>query len=966
MYTPAPPAFGGLVIEDFRRLPAVVVEPPPPPAVEVVLKREDPRRQRLFQLSIEIGDNLFRRGKPAEANRHFQLALTLATDRREVEARIELWRADVPPPPPPVVIVPEPVVVVPPPPPVRPRLAVFNFYVNAAPGLVPPAADSWAADCFASYCGGRFEIIDRGEVCWYMGRLGITMKDVLGDPCARVALAQALNARYFVFGAMVQTHSFDVTTHLIDAQSGARTGTGMIHVQDHGEMKLRMNELFDQLNLPPDQQPKAVQQAKDNEKALNDVRKLQQGGKYAQAADAARAALKGNPSSVALQRQLADSERRAEQARLEEARSKDELRRQAALMAARVPEEQLAKQAEHARLLAEAEAKAQSEATRRAQEAAKKRAYDQFVARGREAMQRNDYTAAVQAFQGATALVPSDDGFRELAGAKAKVEQAARDKAAVEQRQREDAAKKEREAAQARVEAERKQREAADAARRKAQQDRDDAEYAKRIAEAKQALAKQQYDAARAAAGAARQLKAGAEADGLLRQIGDEQALADAKKKSEQARLDEEKRQAAEHKKRDDAEAEAKRKQEQYAAALARAQKALGEKKYDEAVAAYQDSGKVFRTDAVLSGLKQAEDLRDRDRREHEAAEQKKVEEQKKAEQVRKLLADGPKALDARQFDQAVQIYLDASKLAPGNVDVLAGLSKAEHAHDEFARASRQQADAERARKVKDFVAGARRGIGARDFKAAEQALAEAVKLAPTDADVVKVQHELAAARLVKDAQAAFDAKKYDEAIAHANEALKLVPGDRDATALLHDAEKRRADAKAAADAEVRKRDEFNRAMATGQAAVTAKRYADAVKAYTDATQLNPSDPAAQKALKDAKAALDASKAPPLPPANPRGEFDREMAAGGAHEKQKQWAEAAAAYREALKQVPGDAKAAAALKNADFQTHMAEGQRLVGQKKFADAVKEYEEALKLFPDNKDAKDALKRARDGKP
>ena len=64
--------------------------------------------------------------------------------------------------------------------------------------------------------------------------------------------------------------------------------------------------------------------------------------------------------------------------------------------------------------------------------------------------------------------------------------------------------------------------------------------------------------------------------------------------------------------------------------------------------------------------------------------------------------------------------------------------------------------------------------------------------------------------------------------------------------------------------------------------------------------------------------------------------------------------------------MPGDAKAAAAQKNAEFQTHMAEGQKLAGQKKFADAAKEYEEALKLFPDNKDAKDALKRAKDGKP
>src|SRR5207249_3282728 len=159
---------------------------------------------------------------------------TLGGGRREVEIRLERCRQVQP------VVPVVPVIAVAP---LRPRLAVFNFYVNAASGLVPPAVGDWAADSFAAYCGNRFEIIERGEVCWYMGRLGVTLKDVLTDPGARVALSQALNARYFVFGAMVQTASFDVTTDLVDAQSGARTGSGKIHVQDHNEMKLRMNEL---------------------------------------------------------------------------------------------------------------------------------------------------------------------------------------------------------------------------------------------------------------------------------------------------------------------------------------------------------------------------------------------------------------------------------------------------------------------------------------------------------------------------------------------------------------------------------------------------------------------------------------------------------------------------------------------------------------------------------------------------
>ena len=629
-YTPAPPAFGGIVIEDFRRLPAVVVVAPPP-TIEIVLRKEDPRRQRLFQLSLELGDNLFRRGRHVEAERHFQLALTLTDNRREVEVRLERCRPHLPPPP----------VVVIAPPPVRPRLAVFNFYINAEPGLVPPATDSWAADSFAGYCGNRFEIVDRGEVCWYMGRLGITMKEVLGDPGARVALAQALNARYFVFGAMVQTHSFDVTADLIDAQSGAHTGQGMIHVQDHTEMKLRMGELFNQLNLPPDQQAKAAQQGRDGEKAVNDIRKLQQAGQFARAAALAREALKANPSSVALVQLQTENDRLAEQAQLAEARKQEEKRHAAELQATREREQKLAKQAEQARLLAEAEAKAQSEATRRNQEAIKKKAYDQFVMRGRDAMKRNDYPSAVQAFQSATALLPSDDGFRELAQAKAKADQAVHDRVVQEQQQRQAQAEKERDAALARADAERKKREAEDAVKHKAQQERDAAEYQRLIGAARQSLARQQYDAARSAVSAARLIKPGAEIDALQRQIQDDQALAEAKKKSEQAHLDEEKRQAAERKKREDADAEAK----------------------------------------------------------------KKIEEQKKVDQVRSLLADGQKAMVAKQFDQAIKIYQDASKLSPGNVDVLTALSKAEHARADFNRVNREKVEAERLQKIKDFVA---------------------------------------------------------------------------------------------------------------------------------------------------------------------------------------------------------------------------------------------------------------------
>ncbi len=239
-YSARPPAFGGLLIVDFARLP------PPVPAAEIVIVQEDPFRRRLLSVALELGDNLFRRGRHREAFVHYELALGLSNGQVEVARRVEECRPLVPPPvvivqPAPGIIRTQPAIYA-----SRPRLAVFNFLVNSEPGLVPPAVGDWAADQFVSYCGSSFEVVERGEICWYMGRLNITMKDVLYNPAARRALSQALNVRYFLFGTIQQTASFDVSAHMIDANTGAATGTGMIHVQDHNEIKLRMQELVRQ------------------------------------------------------------------------------------------------------------------------------------------------------------------------------------------------------------------------------------------------------------------------------------------------------------------------------------------------------------------------------------------------------------------------------------------------------------------------------------------------------------------------------------------------------------------------------------------------------------------------------------------------------------------------------------------------------------------------------------------------
>jgi tetratricopeptide (TPR) repeat protein len=1194
MFAPQPPPLGGLVIEDFRLVPVA-----PPPVTEVVVVRDDPRR-RLLALSLELGDNLFRRGRHREAERHFQLALTLTDDRTDIQLRIDRNRPFLPPPPPPPVVVvappppvvvvpdplvfpPPPVVVLPPPPPLRPRIIVFNFLVNVPPGLVPPAVGDWAADQFAALFFPAFEVVDRGEVCWYMGRLGITMRDVLTNPIARLTLAQALNVRFIVFGAIQQTASFNVTSQMIDAETGAGAGSGMIHVQDHQEMKLRMHELAKQVGAPnKDEQAKLEQQGKEREKALNEARRLLRDGKFARSAEVSRAALKQYPDNVALQTVLHDAEEQARKAALEEARKQEAARRDAELKAAIEKQRKLATEADLARLKAERAAKDKDDAARRAEDARKQRAAEQLRADGNKALQQGNYALAIQSLQSAAALKPGDDLFRDLGKAKALADEAARKKAADEQARLAAERKKQQDDARQRVEEEKKKREADELARRKAQEERDQKEAERFLTQAKDLLARQQFDAALAAAESAHRLHA-ADADKLLHEIQEQKTLAEAKKKGEQAHLEAEKKLAEEKARRDKADAEAKKNQDAYVAALKDAQKAVTEKRYDQAIAKFDEAGKLFRTDAVLTGRKQAEELRDRDKALAEADKRKKDEEEKRTARIKALQTEGQKALDAGQFDAAIKAYREATQLAPGNADLLAALSKAEHARDDFNaknRAKVEAADAAakkkrddfavllqkgrdalaakkydeavqaftaanqlipddptgkdllrqaqkartdslaaadarheqdlRAEKVRQFVATARKALDAKDFAGAEKALAEAGKLAPDDKDVLKANQDLTAARksaaagdkelkqrkddynramaagkdamqkksyqdaansykealrlmpgdkdatdslkaaekaladarVVADAekkkQADFDAamrsggaalasKKYDDAVRAYTEALKLKPGDKDATKGLgdakqaQDAEKKKQkaaadydnairtgkaalaskkyddaikafteagqiqpgdrdaaallkdaqNAKVAGDAEAKrkadeakKQDEFVKLMAAGQAATGAKKYDDAIKAYTDALKLMPGDKEATKALNDAKQAADAAKAPPKP--DPKAEYAKQMQAGAAADKAGKYADAMAAYREALKLVPNDAKATAALKNSDFNSHMAEGKKLHDAKKFNDAVKEYEAALKIIPDEPRAKDALKRAKDGKP
>jgi tetratricopeptide (TPR) repeat protein len=208
-------------------------------------------------------------------------------------------------------------------------------------------------------------------------------------------------------------------------------------------------------------------------------------------------------------------------------------------------------------------------------------------------------------------------------------------------------------------------------------------------------------------------------------------------------------------------------------------------------------------------------------------------------------------------------------------------------------------------------------------------------------------------------------AKKYADAAKAYGDAVKLFPADPTALKGQRDAQQ----ALDTAAGEQKRFTDYQRFIKEAQAAMQAKRYVDAQRAYGEALKLFPADPTAQRGMQDAqRAAADASKTkappaspPPPPQPDPQARFQKEMDNAAALEKQQKFADAMKAYQEALKIRPGDAKASQGVKLAEFNWRLAEGQKHLQARRFVEAQREFEAALRLFPGNPTATQLLKKA-----
>ena len=272
-------------------------------------------------------------------------------------------------------------------------------------------------------------------------------------------------------------------------------------------------------------------------------------------------------------------------------------------------------------------------------------------------------------------------------------------------------------------------------AQRNAQEARDQAAAAKLADESKRLLSQGKVDAAVASLQSARQLHPSKDMDALLNQALEKSAAAkqDAKARAEQARL-----MAAEQARRAESEAVARRNRDFYTAALQQAQQAFVAKRYDQAIAKYQEADKLFHTDAVLNGLRQVKDAQAKDQALAEMARQKQIQEQKKGQtppvqpKVTMLPPPQPKtpprpqppapnavAYYAKQiqaaaayekqqkYDEAMAAYKEALRYVPNDREATAGL----------------------------HLAGGQKALKAKRFIDAAKEFQEVLKVSPTNAE---------------------------------------------------------------------------------------------------------------------------------------------------------------------------------------------------------------------------------------
>jgi hypothetical protein len=968
---PMSPPVGNLQANQFQQLPvqpAVLALPAFPADRDALL------RQRVFWAALQLGDNLFVRGRFRQALWNYQICLNLFPDELAVRQRVEQC----------MLLLPiDPFLAV------RPRIAIFDFQTFGNPLVVPPWLGPWTAHNIAPYFSPPFEVVWQPELYWWMWQLGISYRDVLFDPVARWYLAQVLNVRYFLFGTLVETASFNATTYLVDAQYGFLANSARIHVRTPAELRLRLGELAMLTKLSSAERLKYERDNAVWDLLMADIHQRRDRRDFVACRNLCLKALRLRPGNIEVLAllQWLEREDRRDLVRTE----RDGFRQHHQLDLLRFQQRQLdlARAADLAGRDAERLDRERNEAERRQLRLQREQAAANLLRQARALSQAQAYVNAIALFEAAVALQPSDDTIlAELALARARANEitrlreaealAARDRALREQRDREV------ESARKRIEDERRAHEAEELARHKLQDERDRKEYDRLIDQAQRLAASQKLDQALLAAQQAKRIHNTPEVEKLLNQLLVEIAQANAAKKGAGAKagldrelsVERERRQAIDENRR------------QFDTLLLQAQKELQTAKFEAALDDFTAAKKLFPSDVVLTGLRQAEQGLAQKKAQEAAVKEQIARKEQQPELLKKMLADGDAALASKNYDRAISLYRQANQLDPKNEAALVGLAKAEQARERDLFQQRRKGDDDQKKAMFQKLLDSGKGnLAAKNYPAAVLSLTEAGKLFPDNAEA-KAALADAQARMAGDEQAkaelqkktdqyqkamadgrlALKLKQYDRAADAFRGALRLVPGDQAADGLLKDAIKVKSDADAAIATQqqaARRMADLNNALNKAKAALAAGKFDEAAAAARSAAQIDATNSDLVQLQADLRKAQDAKQAEETAMKNKRQQFNDLLTKAEQAFAGKKFDDSARLAEEARKLFPADPKLADLISRisaqkqgqsqmAAFDAALNDAEKALQAKRYDDALKAVAAALKLAPGDRNA------------
>jgi tetratricopeptide (TPR) repeat protein len=390
---------------------------------------------------------------------------------------------------------------------------------------------------------------------------------------------------------------------------------------------------------------------------------------------------------------------------------------------------------------------------------------------------------------------------------------------------------------------------------------------------------------------------------------------------------------------------------------------ALAEQRLEDAAKAYDEALKLCPEDV------DAAKILGETRAKIAAKEKEKLEAEKFAVEFARLMEEGKGLMTEKKYAQAVRSFETALQLMPADAAVNKALAEAKTA---------LAADTEEKKKLADYekyLAAGRAALVAERYADAVREFTAALTVMPNDAAAQEGRRQaearLAAMKddakrrdayiqMMKEGVAALKAKRYQDAVAAYEQALKLYPSDKDAQQGLVLAKKAMTDAEGTASA----------LMMQADAAMRLARYDEAVRLYTQASQLAANNAALQIALQNAQQMLLNAQATQ----NVQAAYIQAMNQGNLAMRNKRFDDAVRNFTEAVRLVPTDPDANAALRNAQaaldkglrnrqmYNDAMQAAQNNYRNQRYNDAIKNYQDALALFPNDPNALNGLRQTR----